>query len=247
MKDRYGLIGYPLGHSFSQRFFTEKFEQESINAEYLPYPLADIAEFPALVASNPELKGLNVTIPYKEQVIPFLDEMDANAQEIGAVNVIRLFKDGGKTKLKGYNSDMYGFQNSIAPLLKPQHAKALILGTGGASKAVMQGLKNLGISIRLVSRSRREGMITYEELDEKIMQEYTVIVNASPVGTFPNVDERPQIPYQYLTDRHLLYDLVYNPAETVFLKKGRTQGAQTKNGEEMLHLQAVKAWEIWNM
>jgi shikimate dehydrogenase len=247
MKDLYGIIGYPLGHSFSQRFFNEKFERENINAEYLKFPIAAISEFPALVAGNPALKGLNVTIPYKEQVIPFLDEMDGNAQEIGAVNVIKLFRESGKIRLKGYNSDMYGFQNSIAPLLKPHHTKALILGTGGASKAVLQGLKNLEVAFRLVSRTKRGGCLTYSELDEAIMQEYTVIVNASPVGTFPNVDEYPQIPYKLLTKKHLLYDLVYNPAETAFLRKGRELGAQTKNGAEMLNLQAIKAWEIWSL
>ncbi|GAB6011520.1 shikimate dehydrogenase family protein [Viscerimonas tarda] len=246
MKDKYGLIGNPLGHSFSQGFFTEKFEREGIDAEYLKYELPAISDFPPIIASNPELKGLNVTIPYKEQIIPFLDELDENTKEIGAVNVVKVLKESGKTRLKGYNSDMYGFQNSIAPLLQERHKKALVLGTGGASKAVVQGLKNLGIETQLVSRSKRDNFISYNDLDKKTLEEYTIIVNASPVGTFPHVEQFPQIPYHYLTSKHLLYDLVYNPAETTFLKKGKQYNAQTKNGAEMLTLQAIKAWEIWN-
>ena len=247
MKDKYGIVGNPLGHSFSQGFFNEKFAKEGIDAEYLKFQIPEISEFPAIISSNPKLKGLNVTIPYKELIIPFLDELDENTKEIGAVNVVKVIKDGSKTKLKGYNSDMYGFQNSIAPLLQKHHTKALILGTGGASKAVVQGLKNLGIDYLLVSRKKQGNCISYDDLDEKILQEYTIIINASPVGTFPNVNQCPQIPYQYLTNKHLLYDLVYNPAETAFLKNGKQNNAKTKNGAEMLELQAIKAWEIWSL
>lgn len=246
MKDKYGIIGYPLSHSFSQRYFTEKFGRENIDAEYNKYEITNISELQNIISSNPELKGLNVTLPYKEVVIPFLDELDENAKEIGAVNVIKISRNGNDIKLKGFNSDMYGFQNSIAPFIRPHHKKALILGTGGASKAVIQGLKNLKIESKLVSRKKLDNAFTYPDLNKNILDEYTVIVNASPVGTYPHTNEFPEIPYEYLSDKHLLFDLVYNPAETVFLKKGVEKGTEIKNGAEMLELQAIKAWEIWN-
>jgi len=246
MRKKYGLIGFPLKHSFSQQFFTEKFERENIDAEYSKYELADIAEITSLIDSTPELNGLNVTIPYKEKVIPFLDEMDEGAAQIGAVNVIKFIRNEGVLKLKGYNSDLIGFQNSIKPFICNIHKKALILGTGGASKAVLQGLKNLGLECMYVSRRKEPHTVTYAELNEDIMHEYTVIVNASPVGTFPDIDSCPDIPYQYLTDRHLLFDLVYNPSPTKFLRLGKENGAQIKNGLEMLELQAIGAWGIWN-
>lgn len=247
MKDKYGIIGYPLGHSASQTFFNKKFKDENIDAEYFKYQIPDISDFPDIIKSNPELQGMNVTIPYKEQVIPYLDELDEDTRQIGAVNVIKFVREGDTLKLKGYNSDLVGFQESIKPLLKEHHQKALILGTGGASKAVLQGLKNLGLEYKFVSRAKTsDNMISYKDLTQDIMSEYTVVVNASPVGTFPNVDECPDIPYQWINESHLFYDLVYNPSVTKFLKLATEQGADVKNGEEMLRLQAVAAWEIWN-
>lgn len=239
---KYGIIGYPLGHSFSKGFFTEKFARESINAQYLNFEIPDVAMLPDVLRNNPELRGLNVTLPHKQAVIPLLDEMSEEAKEIGAVNVIRI-RDG---RLKGFNSDIIGFTNSIKPLLMPHHKKALILGTGGASKAIRVGLNRLGIEWTYVSRSPREGMVTYEDITAETLQAYTVIVNCSPVGMFPKVDAAPAIPYELLSPQHLLFDCVYNPEETLFMKKGREQGATVKNGLEMLHLQAVASWDFWN-
>ena len=239
---KYGIIGYPLGHSFSKGFFTEKFARESIDAQYLNFEIPDVAMLSDVLRNNPELRGLNVTLPHKQAVIPLLDEMSEEAKEIGAVNVIRV-RNG---KLKGFNSDIIGFTNSIKPLLMPHHKKALILGTGGASKAIRVGLNRLGIKWTYVSRSPREGMVTYEDITAETLQEYTVIVNCSPVGMFPNVAQAPEIPYDCLSDKHLLFDCVYNPEETLFMKKGREQGATVKNGLEMLHLQAVASWNFWN-
>lgn len=239
---KFGIIGYPLGHSFSKGFFTEKFARESINAQYLNFEIPDVAMLPDVLRNNPELRGLNVTLPHKQAVIPLLDEMSKEAKEIGAVNVIRI-RDG---RLKGFNSDIIGFTNSIKPLLMPHHKKALILGTGGASKAICVGLNRLGIEWTYVSRSPREDMITYEDITAETLQAYTVIVNCSPVGMFPNVAQAPDIPYDCLSDKHLLFDLVYNPEETLFMKKGRAEGATVKNGLEMLHLQAIASWDFWN-
>lgn len=239
---KYGIIGYPLGHSFSRGFFTEKFTRESIDAQYLNFEIPDVAMLSDVLRDNPELRGLNVTLPHKQAVIPLLDEMSEEAIEIGAVNVIRV-REG---KLKGFNSDIIGFTNSIKPLLQPHHRKALILGTGGASKAIRVGLNRLGIEWTYVSRSPREGMHTYADLTPKLMQDYTVIVNCSPVGMFPKVDAAPAIPYELLSPQHLLFDCVYNPEETLFMKKGREQGATVKNGLEMLHLQAAASWNFWN-
>lgn len=245
--DKYGLIGYPLGHSFSKRFFTDKFQREEIDAVYSNYEISDISLFPEIIKSEIDLKGLNVTIPYKEAIIPFLDGLDAEAEAIGAVNVIKVIRENNSVKLIGCNSDIIGFQNSIKPLINNKiHKKALILGTGGASKAVIKGLENLGIDSVYVSRKPREGAFTYGELNRTILEEYTVVINSSPVGTFPNVDDAPDIPYQYLSSNHLLYDLVYNPSETKFLVLGKSRGASVKNGAEMLELQALAAWDIWN-
>lgn len=239
---KFGIIGYPLGHSFSKGFFTEKFARENIDAQYLNFEIPDVAMLPDVLRNNPELRGLNVTLPHKQAVIPLLDEMSEEAMEIGAVNVIRV-RNG---KLKGFNSDIIGFTNSIKPLLMPHHRKALILGTGGASKAIRVGLNRLGIEWTYVSRSPGEGMLTYADLTPKLMQDYTVIVNCSPVGMFPKVDAAPAIPYELLSPQHLLFDCVYNPEETLFMKKGRAEGATVKNGLEMLHLQAVASWDFWN-
>ena len=245
---KYGLIGYPLRHSFSIGYFNEKFKSENIDAEYVNFEIPNINDFMEVIEENPNLCGLNVTIPYKEQVIPFLDELDKDTAKIGAVNVIKIIRQPkGKVKLVGYNSDIIGFPQSIEPLLQPHHKKALILGTGGASKAVYRGLANLGIESVFVSRTKKESSyLTYDELTPEIMQEYTIIVNCTPVGMYPKVDFCPDIPYDQLTPNHLLYDLLYNPNETLFMKKGEAHGAVTKNGLEMLLLQAFAAWEIWN-
>jgi len=246
MKDKYGIIGCPLGHSFSKKFFDQKFEKENINAEYLNFEISDISQFSDIIKSNPELKGLNVTLPYKEKIIPFLDNLDKEAEEIGAVNVISIEQYNGKTELTGYNSDVIGFQNSISLMLDNSYKKALILGTGGASKAVYQGLKNLNIESKYVSRQPIPGGYTYNDLNNSILDEYTLIINTSPLGMFPNIDQYPDIPYEYLSEKHLLYDLIYNPPITKFLELGNKQGATIKNGIEMLELQAISSWEIWS-
>ena len=246
--DKYGLIGYPLKHSFSIVYFNEKFKAENIDAEYVNFEIPRIEEFMEVVEENPNLCGLNVTIPYKEQVIPYLDELDKDTAKIGAVNVIKIIRQPkGKTKLVGYNSDIIGFTRSIEPLLTPVHTHALILGTGGASKAIHRGLENLGVKATFVSRTKKsDEVLTYRELTPEVMQQYKVIVNCTPVGMYPKVDECPDIPYDLLTPEYLLYDLLYNPDETLFMKKGRAQGATVKNGLEMLLLQAFAAWEIWH-
>lgn len=246
--DKYGLIGYPLKHSFSITYFNEKFKSENIDAEYVNFEIPSINDFMEVIEENPNLCGLNVTIPYKEQVIPYLDELDPDTAKIGAVNVIKIIRRAkGKTKLVGYNSDIIGFTQSIQPLLQPRHKKALILGTGGAAKAVYHGLLNLGIESKYVSRThKKEDSITYEELTPEIMASHLVIVNCTPLGMYPKVDTCPDIPYACLTPEHLLYDLLYNPNTTLFMKKGEAQGATTKNGLEMLLLQAFAAWGIWH-
>ncbi|WP_085535938.1 shikimate dehydrogenase family protein [Massilibacteroides vaginae] len=244
---KYGLLGYPLGHSFSKTYFNRKFEAEKINAQYVNFEIPDIKELKDVLKSNPDLCGLNVTLPYKSQVIPLLDEIDENAKLIGAVNVIKFTKGFlGKTKLKGFNSDIVGFKQSIEPLLDSSHRKALILGTGGSSKAVYHGLKQLGIDATFVSRNPKDLCITYDEITPKMLDYYTVIVNCTPLGMYPHVDNCPEIPYEALTSKHLLYDLLYNPDETKFMKNGKAQGATVKNGLEMLLLQAFEAWQIWN-
>lgn len=242
----YGLIGYPLIHSFSQNYFNQKFEAEGIDAKYVNFEIADIGELMEVVSENANLCGLNVTIPYKEQVIPYLDEVDEDAAKIGAVNVIKFIRGKNSLKFKGYNSDIIGFCDSLKPLLKPEHKKALILGTGGAAKAVYHGLLNLGIEPMYVSRSKRDGMLTYGDLSAAVMSEYKVIVNTTPLGMYPHVDECPNIPYHLLTPSHLCYDLLYNPDVTLFMKRAEEQGAEIKNGLEMLLLQAFAAWNIWN-
>lgn len=243
----FGLIGYPLSHSFSKGYFTEKFRKEAIeNCSYENFPIEDISDLPEIIAANTELCGLNVTIPYKEKVIPFLDEIAPEAAGIGAINTIKISRRGEQVHLKGFNTDMYGFMESLNPFLKPFHQRALILGTGGASKAVKAAFEMLHIEYQYVSRTKAEQTITYEELSPELFSSYQVIVNTTPLGMYPKVDDCPPLPYQFLTSGHLLYDLVYNPAQTLFLKKGAEQGAQTANGLNMLHLQAEKAWQIWN-
>lgn len=240
--DKYGIIGNPLGHSFSKGFFTEKFAREGTDAQYINFQIPDINRFPEILKENPELRGLNVTLPYKSDIIPFLDELSEEARKIGAVNVVQI-RNG---HLKGFNSDIIGFTESIKPLLKPHHSKALILGTGGASKAIRVGLTRLGLEWKYVSRTAREGMITYNDITPETLREYEVIVNCSPVGMYPKVNECPAIPYEFLTSDNLLYDLVYNPEETLFMQRGAEHGAVVKNGLEMLHLQAIASWNFWN-
>ena len=244
--DKYGLIGYPLGHSFSKNFFNEKFENEDINAQYLNFELPSIDSLPEIIDMNPELKGLNVTIPYKEKVISFLDYISPEARAIGAVNVIRVTHKGKNVVLRGYNSDVIGFTKSIEPLLERFHRKALILGTGGASKAVNYGLKSLGLETVFVSRFKRPGTIQYEEITPEVIKEYNVIVNCTPVGMYPKVETCPRLPYEAMDSHTLLYDLIYNPDETLFLHNGAIHGATVKNGLEMLLLQAFASREFWN-
>lgn len=244
--DKYGLIGYPLGHSFSKSYFNEKFENEGINAEYINFEIPTLDSLPEILASNPELKGLNVTIPYKEKVISYLDSISPEARAIGAVNVIRVDHKGNDTYLKGFNSDVIGFTKSIEPLFERFHKKALILGTGGASKAVNFGLKSLGLETVFVSRFERPGTIQYSQITPDIIQEYNVIVNCTPCGMYPHIDECPQLPYEAMTSKNILYDLLYNPDETLFMKKGAQHGATVKNGLEMLLLQAFASWEFWH-
>ena len=244
--EKYGLIGYPLGHSFSKNFFNEKFRNEGIDALYENFEIPTINHFPEVIEANKELHGLNVTIPYKEQVIPYLDELSVEARSIGAVNVIRIEQRGKKQFLKGYNSDVIGFTRSIESLLEPIHKKALILGTGGASKAVNYGLKSLGLETVFASRYQRPGCVTYDDLTPEVISEYKVIVNCTPLGMYPNVDKCPAIPYEGITREHILYDLIYNPDETLFMRKGKERGATVKNGLEMLLLQAYASWDFWH-
>lgn len=244
--DKYGLIGYPLLHSFSISYFNEKFANERTNAEYINFEIPSIKNFPEVISSNPELRGLNVTIPYKEQVIPYLDSLSPEAEAIGAVNVIRITHQGGKTQLKGFNSDVIGFTRSIEPLLEHYHKRALILGTGGASKAINYGLKSLGLQTKFVSRTHRPAVLTYEEITPAIISEYNVIVNCTPLGMFPKADTCPALPYEAMDSHTLLYDLIYNPDETLFMQKGREHGAVVKNGLEMLLLQAFASLEFWD-
>ena len=240
---QYGLIGFPLGHSFSRRFFNEEFfPQEGIDAEYLNFEIEDVHQLPDVLRAHPMLRGLNCTIPHKQAVIPLLDAISPEAAEIGAVNVIRV-RDG---RMKGYNSDIIGFMDSIRPLLKPFHKRALVLGSGGASRAVWVGLMRLGLSPTQVSRRGGDNVLSYADLTPEVMAEHTVIVNCSPLGMFPHIDTCPDIPYQLLTERHLLYDLVYNPEVTLFMRHGRRRGAIVKNGLEMLRLQALASWKFWN-
>ena len=242
----YGLLGYPLVHSFSQNYFNQKFESENIDAEYINFEIPDVGMLMEVVAENENLNGLNVTIPYKEQVIPFLDEIDPAASEVGAVNVIKFIRGKDGLRLKGYNSDIIGFTDSIKSLLKPHHQSALVLGTGGAAKAVSYSLRKLGLEVQLVSRRKSANTLVYEELTKNDLKNHKVIVNTTPLGMYPNVDTCPDIPYRYLTSQHLCYDLIYNPDETLFLKNSRLAGAQVKNGLEMLLLQAFASHSIWN-
>jgi len=245
----YGLIGHRLGYSFSRKFFTEKFAAENLMAyEYVNFELDSINEFPVVFQQGKDICGLNCTIPYKQEIMQFMDEIDPEATQIGAVNTVKITNRDGKRVLKGFNTDAYGFEKSLQSMLEKKHQKALILGTGGASKAIKHVLNKLDISYLSASIEEQlfEKEIRYNQIDNELLKEYLIIIHATPIGTFPNVDNCPDIPYQSITSDHVLFDLVYNPEETLFLKKGKAQGAKTKNGLEMLHLQAIRAWEIWN-
>ena len=243
----YGLIGYPLSHSFSQQYFTRKFEDEKTDARYLLFPIPAITDLPELLDHHPYIAGLNVTIPYKEKVIPYLNALDDSVKEIGAVNVIKIFWNGNTPFLKGYNSDVYGFEQSLLPMLEPHHQRGLILGTGGASKAVAYVLNKLNIPFTFVSRTPKQlNEINYSEVTKEVIQSHPIIINTSPIGMFPYSDNCPDIPYEYLSNHHLVYDLIYNPEQTLFLQNAEERGAKIKNGIEMLFLQARRAWEIWN-
>jgi len=239
----FGLIGRNISYSFSKAYFNNKFtSMDLVNCSYENFDLSKIEEFPALIKSHTTLKGLNVTIPYKEAIIPYLDSLNKKAERIGAVNTIKFTKDG----LKGYNTDVYGFKKSFQPFLKKWHNKALILGTGGASKAVAFVLNELGISFKYVSRNPSGDQIGYTGLNKKIIRSHNVIINCTPLGTFPDIEAKPNIPYEFLTSNHLLFDLIYNPVKTAFLLSGERKGAIICNGAKMLELQAEKAWRIWN-
>lgn len=254
MQKKFGLIGFPLSHSFSKKYFTEKFEKENIqDCDYELFPIDNINKLPELLRNVPILRGLNVTIPYKESVISFLNDLDETAKVVGAVNCIRINPPTSNLltpHLKGFNTDVLGFRQSIKPFLETQHERALILGTGGASKAVYHVLKEIGINCYFVTRNKPkitdQKVFDYSELNEYVMKVFKLIVNTTPLGMFPEVNTAPEIPYEYVTSGHLLYDLVYNPAETEFLKRGKAQGASVVNGLSMLKQQAEEAWRIWN-
>ncbi len=244
---KFGLVGFPLGHSFSSKFFNEKFQNEHIDAQYENFELPSIEQLPALLAANPQLCGLNVTIPYKEKIIPFLNDMSNEAKAIGAVNVVKVLQQGNRPRLIGYNSDVIGFSGSIEPLLAAHHRRALVLGTGGASKAVLYALHKLGVETQLVSRVGRSGIISYADITPHMLaNDFKLVVNCTPVGMYPHTDECPPLPYEAMNEQTLLYDLVYNPSETLFMKRGAEHGAVVKNGLEMLLLQAYASWDFWN-
>jgi shikimate dehydrogenase len=241
---KYGLLGKNISYSFSKKYFTDKFEANHFdNCEYLNFDIPSVQNFPEIVKKTKGLKGLNITIPYKEEVIPYLDSLSKNAKKIGSVNTIKINK---KKQLIGYNTDFYGFKKAIKPLLKSHHTKALILGTGGASKGVAYALKKLKIEYDFVSRTPNEFEISYEELNADFFKEYTIIINTTPVGTFPNIEEYPKLDYSLFSKKHIAFDLVYNPEESKFLKLAKEHEAIIKNGYEMLIFQAEKSWKIWN-
>lgn len=243
----FGLIGYPLEHSFSPSFFSKKFEKENINARYDLFPIEDISDFPKILKNYPGLEGLNVTIPYKESIIPYLDDTSKEAKEIEAVNTIKITKKNSRSFLKGFNTDVFGFYESLVNFLPTTtNIKALILGTGGAAKAVAWVLKKEGIRYNTVSRQSTLGDLNYNDLTGEIIKDHKLIINTTPLGMHPNTGQAPPIPYQHLTSHHFCYDLIYNPEKTTFLKESENQGAAIKNGLEMLQLQAEKSWEIWN-
>lgn len=239
----FGLVGRNIGYSFSKKYFTEKFQKQELkNFRYENFDIQSIEELPVIIGNTKGLRGLNVTIPYKEEVIPLLSKLSKTARIIGAVNTIAITKKG----LKGYNTDHYGFKKALKPLLKEHHQRALILGTGGASKAVAYALRSLQIDYDFVSRNATDTIYSYDQLDEAIFSEYQIIINTTPLGTFPDTDECPPISYRYFTEKHIAFDLVYNPENTKFMQLAKAHGAVVKNGYEMLVYQAEKAWKIWN-
>ena len=241
-KVRFGLVGKDISYSFSRGYFTQKFADLGLeDHSYENFDFQAIEEIQDVLDNNSDIKGMNVTIPYKQEVMPFLTELDPEAEKIGAVNTIQFSKNG----LKGFNTDAYGFKNAMAPFLKPHHNKALILGTGGASKAVAYVLGELGISYVFVSRNPGKNKISYDQVTEEILKEHTILVNCTPLGTHPNIEQRPALPYEFITDQHFLFDLIYNPEKTAFLAAGEAKGAQISNGLRMLELQADRSWEIW--
>jgi len=243
----YGLIGFPLSHSFSKKYFTEKFEQEGISdKQYELFPIEDVQSLTDLLTENETLHGLNVTIPHKVNVLPFLNEIEEAAEKIGAVNCICIRRFEGETYLKGFNTDAYGFEESLKPLLTAHHEKALVFGNGGAAKAVKYVLEKLNIPYQVVVRNPAEGTILYSDITDEILSSHKLLINTTPLGMSPNINLFPEINYSRLTNHHLAYDLVYNPLETLFLTKAAARGAQIKNGLEMLYKQAEKAWAIWN-
>lgn len=244
--DLYGLIGYPLAHSFSKDFFNEKFSNEGINAEYRNFEMKTLEPLREIVDSNPSLRGFNVTSPFKQDIIPYLNEITPEAKAIGAVNVVKIKRHGNDVILEGHNSDMIAFKQSIEPILDKKHNKAMVLGTGGAARAIISALRSMDVEIKNVSRFRRMDCIRYEDITDEIMKEYNVIINCTSVGMYPNTDVCPNILYDSIDSRSILYDLIYNPDETLFLKKGKEKGAIVKNGLEMLLLQAFESWNIWN-
>ena len=256
---KFGLIGFPLGHSFSKKYFTEKFEREGLkDCVYELFPIENVSEVQELISQNPDLCGINVTIPHKIGIMYYIDKVSPEAKAIDAVNCIKIIKQkpvesfftgeftSMKVRLEGYNTDAFGFEASLKPLLKRHHNKALVLGSGGAARAVSFVLDKLGIDYKIVSRKAARKQIKYSQLTQSLMKEHLLIINTTPLGMSPDISSCADIPYEYITAKHLLYDLVYNPSETEFLKRGKEKGAAIKNGEEMLHLQAEKAWEIWN-
>lgn len=241
---KFGLLGKNISYSFSKDYFAKKFKKEAItNASYENFDSETIQQLENILAANPSLKGLNVTIPYKEAVIPYLYRLNKEAKAIGAVNTIKITKTG---KLTGYNTDFHGFKETLQPLLKQHHKTALILGTGGASKAIAYALELLNIDYTFVSRTKTAHQYSYNELDAHLIKSHHIIINCTPLGTHPNVNDCPTLPYHAITQQHILYDLIYNPAKTLFLQQGEKQGATIINGLKMLELQAEKAWEIWN-
>lgn len=244
-KTIYGLIGYPLRHSFSIDYFNHKFHAENINAEYVNFEIEDIGDLMEIIAEEPRLNGLNVTSPYKEQVLPYMNHLDESAEVVGAVNVIKFVRQDKGLELHGYNSDVMGFLRSVQPLINEERKQAMILGTGGAAKAVAHALRQLGVEVSFVSRQKTAHTVVYEEITKNMVHANKLIINATPLGKFPDVDKCPDFPYKFLTKEHLCYDLVYNPDETLFMKKSLQAGAQVKNGLEMLLLQAFESYSIW--
>ncbi|HBF88757.1 MAG TPA: shikimate dehydrogenase [Bacteroidales bacterium] len=245
--DLYGLIGFPLAHSYSKRYFTEKFAKEGISASYELFPIEDITKIHNIILQHHNLKGFNVTIPHKENIISFLDEIDSSAKDIGAINTVKVIRSNSSVRLIGYNTDVYGFEKAFLSTHRQNPTKVLVIGTGGSSKAVSYVLKKYNIDFKFVSRSKKENCLLYSELSDEILTEFNTIVNTTPVGMSPDILAFPAIPYEFISTEHTLFDLIYNPNETVFLKKGKERGAIVINGLDMLYFQAEKAFEIWNL